>query len=128
VLARERGASDLATAIGERVHVVADVVGGRGFGDLLAALRPLGRYVVAGAIAGPQVEADLRTIYLGQLTLLGSSFGTHEDFAAIGGLIAEESLKPSSRTPTRCASWRPRRPTSSPSASSGSWQLGCATE
>ncbi len=40
------------------------------------------------------MEADLRTIYLNQLTLLGSSFGTHEDFAALMGLIAEEQLRP----------------------------------
>ena len=82
-----------------------------GFGDLLAALRPLGRYVVAGAIAGPQVEADLRTIYLGQLTLLGSSFGTHEDFAAIVGLIAEETspARPCAHLPAARAGDRPGR-------------------
>ena len=62
VLARELGASDLARAIGERVDVVADVVGGRGFGDLLAALRPLGRYVVAGAIAGPSASSGSRQL------------------------------------------------------------------
>ncbi len=93
VLAREPG-GDLAGRIGASVDVVADVVGGCGFSSLLSALRPLGRYVVAGAIAGPQVDADLRTIYLNQLTLLGSSFGTHEDFAALVGLIAEERLQP----------------------------------
>ena len=93
VLTREPG-RDLAERIGGRVDVVADVVGGAGFSSLLAALRPFGRYVVAGAIAGPHVEADLRTIYLNQLALLGSSFGTHEDFAAVIGLIAEERLGP----------------------------------
>lgn len=93
VLLRE-GVDDLEHEIGERVDVVADVVGGSRFGELLRVLRPLGRYVVAGAIAGPLVETDLRTIYLNQLTLIGSSFGTHEDFAAIMGFIAEEKLQP----------------------------------
>jgi NADPH:quinone reductase-like Zn-dependent oxidoreductase len=93
VLLRESH-TDLGEAIGAKVDVVADVVGGPGFGALLRVLRPLGRYVVAGAIAGPLVETDLRTIYLNQLTLLGSSFGTHEDFAAIMGFIAEERLQP----------------------------------
>lgn len=93
VLVREAQV-DLEHAIGEKVDVVADVVGGQSFGGLLRILRPLGRYVVAGAIAGPTVEADLRTIYLNQLTLLGSSFGAHEDFAALIGLIAEEKLQP----------------------------------
>lgn len=93
VLLRESHA-DLGEAIGTKIDVVTDVVGGPGFGELLRILRPLGRYVVAGAIAGPLVQTDLRTIYLNQLTLLGSSFGTHEDFAAIMGFIAEEKLQP----------------------------------
>jgi NADPH:quinone reductase-like Zn-dependent oxidoreductase len=85
---------NLARAIGGQVDVVADVVGGPRFADFLSILRPLGRYVVAGAIAGPLVEADLRTVYLNQLMLLGSSFGTHADFAAILGFLAEEKLQP----------------------------------
>lgn len=63
--------------------VIADVVGGSQFASLLAALGPLGRYVTAGAIAGPIVAADLRTIYLNQISLIGSSFGTHDDFRAV---------------------------------------------
>lgn len=93
VLARESD-TDLAQAIGVEVDVVADVVAGPLFSQVLGVLRPLGRYVVAGAIAGPLVESDLRTVYLNQLSLIGSSFGTHEDFAAIMGFIAEESLRP----------------------------------
>ncbi len=93
VLLRESNA-DLGEAIGAKIDVVTDVVGGPGFGELLRILRPLGRYVVAGAIAGPLVQTDLRTVYLNQLTLLGSSFGTHEDFGAIMGFIAEEKLQP----------------------------------
>lgn len=44
--------------------MVADVVGGGSLPDLLNVLRPMGRYVVAGAIAGPLVRLDLRTLYL----------------------------------------------------------------
>ncbi len=75
------------------VDVVADVVGGPSYGRLLAALGPLGRYVVAGGIAGPVVETDLRTVYLRQLTLIGSSFGTHDDFAAVVALADEGALR-----------------------------------
>ena len=76
------------------VDVVADVVEGPGFTALLRALRPLGRYVVAGAIAGPLVETDLRTVYLKQLQLIGSSFGSHEDFAQLLAHISGDELKP----------------------------------
>ncbi len=56
--------------------MVADVVGGDVFADLLNVLRPMGRYVSAGAIAGPMVRLDLRTLYLKQLELIGSTMGT----------------------------------------------------
>lgn len=75
-------AAELRRVAGE-ADVVADVVAGPSFSALLRSLGPLGRYVVAGAIAGPLVETDLRTVYLQQLTLVGSSFGTHDDFAQL---------------------------------------------
>jgi len=65
---------------GESVEVVADVVAGPNLRPLLNALAHAGRYVTAGAIAGPLVEIDLRTVYLKQLTLAGSTLGTPDDF------------------------------------------------
>jgi NADPH:quinone reductase-like Zn-dependent oxidoreductase len=96
VLAVERDTADLAGAVAPAgpVDVVADVVGGSGFGRLLNVLRPFGRYVTAGGIAGPVVETDLRTVYLKQLTLLGSSFATHEEFAALVDLIRRSRRQP----------------------------------
>jgi len=55
----------------DSADVVVDVVGGAGFPSLLAALRPGGRYAVAGAIGGPNVALDLRTLYLKDQRLLG---------------------------------------------------------
>ena len=89
-----RDVVDIAAALGRQVDVVADVVAGAAFGRLLSALRPLGRYVVAGAIAGPQITADLRTVYLNQLEVIGSSFGSHDDFAAVLGLVESGAIKP----------------------------------
>ena len=88
-------APDLAAALDPAgpVDVVADVVVGRDF-ELLNVLRPFGRYVTAGGIAGPVVETDLRTVYLKQLTLVGSSFATHEEFAALVDLIRAGRLRP----------------------------------
>lgn len=84
----------VAAAWDRPIDVVADVVAGPMFGPLLTALRPLGRYVVAGGIAGPVVQADLRTIYLKQVTLTGSSFGTHEEFAELVAAIESGALRP----------------------------------
>ncbi|CAM01216.1 NADPH:quinone reductase-like Zn-dependent oxidoreductase [Saccharopolyspora erythraea NRRL 2338] len=92
----DRASDDLAGEISAHgpVDVVADVVAGPHFSALLRVLGPLGRYVVAGAIAGPLVETDLRTVYLNQVQLIGSSFGTHEDFEQLLGHVAAGELKP----------------------------------
>ncbi|MFC3998964.1 alcohol dehydrogenase family protein [Nocardiopsis sediminis] len=99
IAAVPRDADDLAgrlrdAAAGRPIAVVADVVAGPSFSPLIRALAPLGRYVVAGAIAGPIVEADLRTVYLRQLSLIGSSFGTHDDFARLLAHIENGDLRP----------------------------------
>jgi NADPH:quinone reductase-like Zn-dependent oxidoreductase len=82
VLARD--ADLLATLGGESVDVVIDVVGGSAFPRLLEVLRRKGRYAVSGAIAGPVVELDLRTLYLKDLVLIG---GTIQDVQVFPSLI-----------------------------------------
>lgn len=53
------------------VDVVIDLVAGKMWSSLLEVLKPFGRYAVAGAIAGPFVDLDVRTLYLKDLSLLG---------------------------------------------------------
>ncbi len=53
------------------VDVVIDLVAGDKWPQYLEILRPGGRYAVAGAIAGPIVELDVRTLYLKDLSLFG---------------------------------------------------------
>jgi len=76
------------------VDVVIDVVGGAAFASLLALLRPGGRYAVAGAIDGPQVELDLRTLYLKDLRLLGCTVLGAGVFGALLGYIERGELRP----------------------------------
>ncbi|RUU53546.1 Zn-dependent oxidoreductase, partial [Mesorhizobium sp. M7A.T.Ca.TU.009.01.1.1] len=94
-----RGVADLPRAVneatgGQPIDVVADLVGGAIFNDLLRILRPEGRYTTAGAIAGPVVQFDLRTMYLKQLQLHGSSQGTRADFRRIVGYIEARKIRP----------------------------------
>lgn len=94
-----RGVDDLDTAVsnasdGRPLDVVADVVGGDSFPQLLNVLRPEGRYVVAGAIAGPSVQLDLRTVYLKHLELIGSTLGTQEDFADLVSYVTNDKIRP----------------------------------
>ncbi len=76
------------------VDVVADVVAGPMFPALLNLLRPGGRYVTAGAIAGPMVTLDLRTVYLKHLKLIGSTLGTKKEFLNLVGYIESGKVKP----------------------------------
>jgi NADPH:quinone reductase-like Zn-dependent oxidoreductase len=78
----------------ETIDAIADVVGGPHIQDLLQLLRPGGRYVIAGAIAGPIVTIDLRTIYLNHLNILGSTMGSRYDFAALLGYIDTKQIQP----------------------------------
>ena len=83
------------TALRDRpVDVVVDVAGGPSFAQLLSVLRPAGRYVTCGAIAGPLVTLDLRTLYLKHLELIGSSYGTSSEFAELVAAVEAKRLKP----------------------------------
>lgn len=78
----------------EAADVVCDVVGGEMFSKLLALLRPLGRYVTAGAIAGPMVTLDLRTLYLKHLKLIGSTMWSRGEFDCLARIIQEGKVRP----------------------------------
>lgn len=74
--------------------VVIDVVGGDGFGALIRALKPSGHYAVAGAIAGPIVEADLREIYLYDRTIHGCTYQPVSVFQRLVDLMNEGTIRP----------------------------------
>jgi alcohol dehydrogenase len=74
--------------------VVIDVVGGEGWQDRLEALRPGGRYATSGAVGGPEVRGDLRTIYLNDLTILGATHQPREVFAGLVTLINAGRVRP----------------------------------
>ncbi len=85
----------LRAALGQdSVDVVVDVVGGPSFGELLDVLRRGGRYAVAGAIGGPTVGLDLRTVYLKDLTLLGCTVLDEGVFANLVGYIERGEIQP----------------------------------
>jgi len=76
------------------IDVVVDLVAGPSFNDLLDSLRNGGRYVTAGAIAGPIVELDVRTLYLRDLTLLGSTWQPMEVFENLVGYLERREVVP----------------------------------
>jgi NADPH:quinone reductase-like Zn-dependent oxidoreductase len=92
VVARD---ADPVRALGRRtVDVVVDVVGGERWPRLIETLRTGGRYAVAGAVAGPFVELDLRTLYLRDLTFLGCTFQEDEVFTSLVGYVERGEIRP----------------------------------
>ncbi len=75
-------------------EAVVDLVAGPRWPDMIAALRRGGRYVTAGAIAGPIVELDVRTLYLRDLTLFGSTFQPDNILPDVIGYIEQGELRP----------------------------------
>jgi NADPH:quinone reductase-like Zn-dependent oxidoreductase len=90
-----RVSHDLRESLGdERITVVADVVGGPVWPDLVDVLERGGRYTCSGAIAGPMVELDLRTLYLRDLTFTGSTVIDLEVMPNLIGYIERGAIKP----------------------------------
>lgn len=76
------------------VDVFADVVGGEWFGSLFETIKRGGQYVVSGAVAGPVVDLDLRTLYLHDLTMHGATVLPEQVFANLLGYIERGELEP----------------------------------
>ncbi len=78
----------------ESIDAVIDCVGGAQFSSYLQILCRTGRYAVAGAIAGPLVELDLRTLYLKDLTLSGCTIPDPGLFTKLIGYIERGEIRP----------------------------------
>lgn len=105
--ARELGAEvtvnhaegDVAAAVreatgGHGADVVVEHVGEATWKTSLQVAAPGGRVAVCGATSGPNPPAALHRIWWKQLTILGSTMGTREDFAGAYDLVASGKAKP----------------------------------
>ena len=90
----KRGESISEVLEAESVDVVIDLVAGSQWGELLDVLKKGARYAAAGAIAGPIVEFDIRTLYLKDLTLMGCTFQDGQVFKNLIGYIERNEIKP----------------------------------
>ncbi len=87
--------ADLVAALGrDSVDVVVDLVAGDGWPALLDILKRGGRYATAGAIAGPLVELDVRTLYLKDLTFFGCTFQDDVVFTNLIAYIERDEIRP----------------------------------
>ena len=87
--------ADLVAELGANsIDVVVDLVAGANWPKLLDVLRPGGRYAVAGAIGGPMVELDIRTLYLKDLSFFGCTVLEATVFASLIRRIEQSEIKP----------------------------------
>ena len=87
--------TDLVRAVGANgIDVVVDLVAGEKWPQYLDILRPGGRYAVAGAIGGPLVHLDVRTLYLKDLSFFGCTVLEPEVFKRLIQRIEQGVVSP----------------------------------
>ena len=79
---------------GRGVDVVVEHVGDATWRTSLQVVRPGGRVTVCGATSGPNPQANLHRVFWKQLTILGSTMGTREDFHGVYDLVASGRVRP----------------------------------
>jgi len=79
---------------GAGADVVVEHIGEATWKSSLQAVRVGGRVTVCGATSGPNPPAMLHRVFWKQLSILGSTMGTREDFAAVFDLVASGRAKP----------------------------------
>lgn len=77
-----------------RIDAVLDNVAGPQWTELLDVLKRGGRYGVVGAIAGPMVALDVRTLYLNDLSFFGCTYQSRQVFENIISYIENGDLMP----------------------------------
>lgn len=78
----------------EYFDAAVDIVGGSQFGPILNVLKRGGRYGVSGAISGPIVDLDLRTLYLKDLRLIGCTVLEPDVFPNLVSYIERGEIRP----------------------------------
>ena len=79
---------------GHGADVVVEHVGEATWKTSLQVAATGGRIAVCGATSGPNPPANLHRIWWKQLTVVGSTMGTQEDFRAVYELVASGRAKP----------------------------------
>jgi NADPH:quinone reductase-like Zn-dependent oxidoreductase len=76
------------------VDIVLDSVGMATWRKSIASLAKGGRLLTCGATTGPHPETDLVRIFWNQLTVFGSTMGTHGEFASMLKMFRDGRIRP----------------------------------
>jgi NADPH:quinone reductase-like Zn-dependent oxidoreductase len=79
---------------GRGVDIAFDTVGQSTWNTDFAAVRRGGRIVLCGVTTGPEAKTNLQVLYWNQITVLGSTMGSNEDFRQMLKAVTTVKLKP----------------------------------
>ncbi len=79
---------------GEGVDIVIEHTGESTWADTLRAVRRGGKIVTCGATTGPNVQIDLRALFIKHQQIIGSTMGTRRDLIDLIALIERNKFKP----------------------------------
>jgi NADPH:quinone reductase-like Zn-dependent oxidoreductase len=76
------------------VDLVVDNVGRATLQTSMGAVARGGRIVIVGNTSGPKAEIDIRYLFGKQISLIGSTMGSHQDFKTVTDLLWSGRIKP----------------------------------
>ena len=78
----------------ERVDAVLETVGQATWQHSLRSLKPGGRIVISGATSGPAPSADLTRVFFLQLSVVGSTMGSRDQFGRLLRFCEQTGVRP----------------------------------
>ncbi len=95
LVADDRVAREVRSLTAKRgVDVVVDSVGAATWMQSLKSAVKGGRIVTCGATSGPRPEEEIRLIFWNQLSIIGSTMGSREDWRRLVAAVAAHRLRP----------------------------------
>jgi NADPH:quinone reductase-like Zn-dependent oxidoreductase len=79
---------------GRGVDVVVDTVGAATWPVDFSVVRRGGKIVLCGVTSGPKADTNLQALYWNQVTIMGSTMGSDDDFRAMLSAVFAAKLKP----------------------------------
>ena len=90
----EKWSNRLKEMAGGDFDVTIDSAGGDGFAQLIDLAAPGGRIAFFGATAGDPSKFPMRRVFWKQLSILGTTMGSPEDFTAMVAFVSDHKLVP----------------------------------
>ncbi|MFD3274281.1 zinc-binding dehydrogenase [Paenibacillus dendritiformis] len=79
---------------GEAADLILDSIGPATFGQYFEVIKPNGRIVTFGASSGDRMEIPVRAIFFPQISIIGTSMGSRQEFEDMLKFMERHSIRP----------------------------------